>query len=68
MEATQEMISQRWIQWRSLNNIASFNGKEVVVKQQNLPFMPNELFDLFDIHELEKYMSADELPKNAGAR
>jgi succinate dehydrogenase / fumarate reductase flavoprotein subunit len=54
--------------WRSLNNIASFNGKEVVVKQQNLPFMPNELFDLFDIHELEKYMSADELPKNAGAR
>jgi len=30
--------------------------------------MPNELFDLFDIHELEKYMSADELPKNAGAR
>jgi succinate dehydrogenase / fumarate reductase flavoprotein subunit len=54
--------------WRSLNNIASFNGKEVSVKQQPLPFMPNELFDLFDIHELEKYMSKDELPKGAGAK
>jgi succinate dehydrogenase / fumarate reductase flavoprotein subunit len=54
--------------WRSLNNIASFNGKEVSVKQQALPFMPNELFDLFDIHELEKYMSKDELPKGAGAK
>jgi succinate dehydrogenase / fumarate reductase flavoprotein subunit len=49
--------------WRSLNNIASFNGREVVVKQQQLPFMPKELFDLFDIHELEKYMSADEMAK-----
>jgi succinate dehydrogenase / fumarate reductase, flavoprotein subunit len=49
--------------WRSLNNITSFNGKEVVVKQQGLPFMPKELFDLFDIHELEKYMSADEMAK-----
>jgi succinate dehydrogenase / fumarate reductase flavoprotein subunit len=25
--------------------------------------MPKELFDLFDIHELEKYMSADEMAK-----
>ena len=46
--------------WRTLNNISSFNGKEVVVKQQGLPPMPNELFDLFDIHELEKYMSKEE--------
>ena len=54
--------------WRSQNNIAAFNGKEVVVKQQKLPKMPNELFDLFDIHELEKYLSKDELPNNAGVR
>jgi len=46
--------------WRQINNISSFNGKEVVVKQQGLPPMPNELFDLFDIHELEKYMSKEE--------
>jgi succinate dehydrogenase / fumarate reductase flavoprotein subunit len=49
--------------WRSLNNITSFNGQEVVVKQQPLPDMPKELFDLFDIHELEKYLSSDELAK-----
>jgi succinate dehydrogenase / fumarate reductase flavoprotein subunit len=39
-----------------------------VVKQQKLPRMPNELFDLFDIHELEKYLSKEELPNNAGVR
>jgi len=49
--------------WRGINNITSFNGKEVVVKQQELPFMPKELFDLFDIHELEKYMSKEETMK-----
>lgn len=49
--------------WRGLNNITSFNGKEVIVRQQELPFMPKELFDLFDIHELEKYMSKEETAK-----
>jgi succinate dehydrogenase / fumarate reductase flavoprotein subunit len=49
--------------WRQVNNISSFNGKEIVVKQQDLPFMPKELFDLFDIHELEKYMTAEEVAK-----
>ena len=47
--------------WRGLNNITSFNGKEVVVRQQVLPFMPKELFSLFDVHELEKYMSQEEI-------
>ena len=51
-----------------LKQLAAQNGKEVSVRQQALPFMPNELFDLFDIHELEKYMSKDELPKGAGAK
>ena len=49
--------------WRTLNNIASFNGKEVVVKQQPLPVMPKELFELFEVNELEKYLSKDELVK-----
>lgn len=49
--------------WRTLNNIASFNGKEVVVKQQPLPVMPKELFELFEMNELEKYLSKDELVK-----
>jgi succinate dehydrogenase / fumarate reductase flavoprotein subunit len=49
--------------WRTLNNIASFTGKEVVVKQQPLPVMSKELFDLFERSELEKYLTNDELAK-----
>jgi succinate dehydrogenase / fumarate reductase flavoprotein subunit len=49
--------------WRTLNNIASFNGKEVVVKQQPLPVMPKELFELFEKVELEKYFTSDELAR-----
>jgi succinate dehydrogenase / fumarate reductase flavoprotein subunit len=49
--------------WRQVNNIASFDGKQVNVKAQPLPPMPKELFDLFDIHELEKYMTPEEIAK-----
>jgi succinate dehydrogenase / fumarate reductase flavoprotein subunit len=53
--------------WRQVNHISSFNGSEVVVKPQPLPVIPKELFDLFDVHELEKYMTPDEIAKG-GAR
>ena len=36
---------------------------ELVVRKKELQFMPRELFDLFDIHELEKYMSKEETTK-----
>jgi succinate dehydrogenase / fumarate reductase flavoprotein subunit len=49
--------------WRQINNIASFDGKVVHVKEQPLPPMPTELFDLFDIHELEKYLTPEEIAK-----
>ena len=49
--------------WRQVNHIASFNGSEVVVRPQPLPPIPKELFDLFDIHELEKYMTPEEIAK-----
>ena len=49
--------------WRQVNNISSFDGKQVNVKAQSLPPMPKELFDLFDIHELEKYMTPEEIAK-----
>ena len=52
---------------RQVNHIASFDGKEVTVRKQPLPALPKELFDLFDVHELEKYMTADEIAKG-GAR
>jgi succinate dehydrogenase / fumarate reductase flavoprotein subunit len=49
--------------WRQVNHISSFDGKDVNVKAQPLPPMPKELFDLFDIHELEKYMTPEEIVK-----
>jgi len=49
--------------WRQVNNIASFDGKQVNVKAQPLPPMPKALFDLFDIHELEKYLTPEEIAK-----
>jgi succinate dehydrogenase / fumarate reductase flavoprotein subunit len=49
--------------WRQVNHIASYNGSDVVVKAQALAPIPKELFDLFDIHELEKYMTPEEIAK-----
>ena len=49
--------------WRQINNISSFDGKQVNVKSQPLPPMPKELFELFDIHELEKYLTPEEIVK-----
>jgi succinate dehydrogenase / fumarate reductase flavoprotein subunit len=49
--------------WRQVNHISSFDGDKVSVKAQPLPPIPKELFDLFDIHELEKYMTPEEIAK-----
>ena len=49
--------------WRQVNHISSFDGKSVSVKSQPLPPIPQELFELFDIHELEKYMTPEEISK-----
>ena len=49
--------------WRQINHISSFDGVQVNVRQQELPTLPKELFDLFDVHELEKYMTSEEIAK-----
>ncbi len=49
--------------WRQVNHISSFDGEKVNIKAQPLPVLPKELFDLFDIHELEKYMTPQEIAK-----
>ena len=49
--------------WRQKNNISSFDGTQVNVRQQELPALPKELFELFDVHELEKYMTPAEIAK-----
>ncbi|CAN2245947.1 fumarate reductase/succinate dehydrogenase flavoprotein subunit [Candidatus Planktophila dulcis] len=49
--------------WRQVNHISSFDGSQVNIKAQALPVIPKELFDLFDVHELEKYMTPAEIAK-----
>jgi len=49
--------------WRQSNHIASFDGNQVNVRKQALPFMPKELFDLFEVDELKKYMTPEEIVK-----
>ena len=49
--------------WRQVNHISSFDGSKVSVREQALPAIPKELFDLFDVHELEKYLTAEEVAK-----
>lgn len=49
--------------WRQINHVSSFDGEKVVIKAQPLPQIPKELFDLFDIHELEKYLTPEEIAK-----
>ena len=50
-------------QWRQINHISSYDGVKVSIRAQGLPTIPKELFDLFDVHELEKYMTAEEITK-----
>ena len=49
--------------WRQFNHISSFDGTQVNVRKQALPFMPKELFDLFEVDELKKYMTPEEIAK-----
>jgi succinate dehydrogenase / fumarate reductase flavoprotein subunit len=49
--------------WRQVNHISSFDGSTVSIQAQPLPALPKELFDLFDVHELEKYMTPEEIAK-----
>lgn len=47
--------------WRQVNSISTWDGSTVTVVTQKLPSMPKELFDLFDPHELEKYLTPEEM-------
>lgn len=55
--------------WRQVNSISSWDGSKVTVVTQKLPSMPKELSDLFEIHELEKYLTPEEVSAlEGGAR
>lgn len=52
--------------WRQVNSICTWDGSKVTAVTQKLPSMPKELFDLFDPHELEKYMTPEEMTAAEG--
>jgi succinate dehydrogenase / fumarate reductase flavoprotein subunit len=47
--------------WRTKNLICQLDEGRVDVFEQPLPSMPDDLITLFDINELKKYLTADEL-------
>ena len=47
--------------WRKVNLILSLNGDKVEMVHQPIPAIRPDLLDLFDISELKKYMTKEEL-------
>jgi succinate dehydrogenase / fumarate reductase, flavoprotein subunit len=47
--------------WRKVNLILTLNGDAVEMVHQPLPVIREDLLDLFDISELKKYMTKEEL-------
>src|SRR6266581_4179459 len=48
-------------EWRKLNLICTLDGDHVVLRRQPIPAMRTDLLELFDISELKKYMTEEEL-------
>jgi len=54
-------------EWRKINLICSLDGDRVVLRRKPLPAMRTDLLELFDIGELRKYMTEEELAGLPGA-
>ena len=52
--------------WRQVNSIATWNGESMSVVKQALPPMPKELAGLFELDELKKYLTSEELANSGG--
>jgi succinate dehydrogenase / fumarate reductase, flavoprotein subunit len=48
-------------EWRKVNLLCVLEGEQVVLRQQPIPAMRPDLLALFDVDELKKYMTEDEL-------
>ncbi|HET6187672.1 MAG TPA: fumarate reductase/succinate dehydrogenase flavoprotein subunit [Trebonia sp.] len=48
-------------EWRKVNLILSLNGDKVEMVHQPIPVVREDLLDLFEISELKKYMTKEEL-------
>jgi succinate dehydrogenase / fumarate reductase flavoprotein subunit len=52
-------------EWRQINIVCRADGDGVEIHRQPLAPMREDLLELFDVHELEKYLTEAELPKGA---
>jgi succinate dehydrogenase / fumarate reductase flavoprotein subunit len=48
-------------EWRKVNLVCKLDDGAIDIKKQALPTIPLELLSLFDVSELKKYMTAEEL-------
>ena len=54
-------------EWRKVNLILSLKGDKIDMVRKPLPTIREDLLALFDITELKKYMTKDELAGHPGA-
>ena len=54
-------------EWRKVNLICTLSGDRVVLRRQPIPAMRPDLLGLFDVAELQKYMTGEELAGLPGA-
>jgi succinate dehydrogenase / fumarate reductase flavoprotein subunit len=52
-------------EWRQVNIVCRTEGDSVAIERQPIPPMREDLLALFDVNELKKYLTEDELPKGA---
>ncbi|PHX75409.1 MAG: fumarate reductase/succinate dehydrogenase flavoprotein subunit [Actinobacteria bacterium] len=62
---TREDFPKMNAEWRKFNLVAHLANGEVVVEKQALPEMRDELLNLFDVVELGKYMTPEELTRHS---
>lgn len=58
---TREDYPEMSPEWRKVNLILSLNGDKIEMVHQPIPTVRQDLLDLFDISELKKYMTKEEL-------
>ena len=64
---TREDFPKMDAKWRQVNSICTWDGSKITVTKEKLPSMPKRLFDLFDPHELEKYLTPEEMTDLKGS-
>jgi succinate dehydrogenase / fumarate reductase flavoprotein subunit len=64
---TRDDFPEMSAEWRKVNLILSLNGDKVEMVHQPIPVVREDLLALFEISELKKYMTKEELAGHPGA-